>query len=453
MLTEDTKWFQLKSQRLILELVSILNRLLTLRPEDDELQAKIQYIKSSNLSVLEQIFLSPEGRQWIFFMYRELREKSQPEQSLEDYACWLKIKSEEVINYLIGKLDSFILSILVQDDQHSGTVFTIKVANGSVIIGPYDQFETLSHLKINVDKSSMVKINSENGIYFIEYYNIEDKESFKTKLQLLPFYIDLVSEASRVDFPGRETLPRINKFDQAVLEEQEQIIETALPYLEVYDVSLYNYFKNTTNYFVPLVGPEGSLPSSSNSSVDTMIWYSVTRNPLLMAEMIVHEMSHQRLFRFQDHDPLIDPEVHGNGWQKCEVYSPWRDDPRPVNGVLHGFVVFSEAAKFWATLLNNSPLSDREMNIAQRRMAMLVLQLKFAQESLKDCAFTKIGTKIYKSYRENLKTVLLPYVETNNLGKLQPYFMEYHDQESPSGDSIFEVVNSHLAQWKVRNEK
>jgi HEXXH motif-containing protein len=236
-----------------------------------------------------------------------------------------------------------------------------------------------------------------------------------------------------------------------VLLKQIQVIEKALDYIGLVDSSISQYFKEVPNYFVPLIGPDGTLPSSSNSSVDTMFWYSATHQPLLKAEMIIHEFSHQRVFRLQDKDPLIDPKVHGSGWDICEIYSPWRDDPRPVNGVFHGFVVFTEAAKFWMSLINLGGLQPEELDISKRRMTMLALQLDHAQKSLATCTYTELGKTVFDAYAEVLEGMILPYIKKHNLGDLKPFFMEFHDQEQPIGVSIAEVVEGHKSQWIARN--
>jgi len=167
--------------------------------------------------------------------------------------------------------------------------------------------------------------------------------------------------------------------------------------------------------------------------------------------MIIQELSHQRLFRLQDEDPLIDPVYHNSGWEKCELYSPWRDDPRPINGVFHGFVVFSEVAKFWLELIKNTDINEQEKNIAKRRMAMLTLQLSNAKESLDNAHFTTKGKEFYNQYVQYLNNDTLKYVLENNLGDLEPFFMEFHDQEELAGQSIYEVVDEHKNHWLTNN--
>jgi hypothetical protein len=305
----------------------------------------------------------------------------------------------------------------------------------------------------NLIGEELILIDSFNINNIINDYFFEIPYSKK-----YPISIDIFSQVALINFNGREQLDRFISIDNPKkyfphkeLYNQIEVLEKALDYIKISCPSIINYFIDIDNSFVPLVPPEGALPSSSNSSVDTMFWYSSTHQPLLMAEMIIHELSHQRLFRLQDTDPLLNPEVHGSGWDLCEIYSPWRDDPRPVNGVFHGFVVFTEAAKFWMSLINQGGLEKEDLDISKRRMTMLALQLDHAQKSLATCTYTALGKSVFDAYAQVLEGTILPYIQKHNLGDLKPFFMEFHDQEQPVGISIGEVVEGHKSQWIARN--
>jgi hypothetical protein len=456
MLSKDISWFQLKNRRILIELIAILNHLKTQNEHNLDLTAKIDFLKKSDLIHLEKIFLSPEGRQWIFFAYRELKKSGTKDPLLQSYSNWLGIKRSALIDYLLDRLDIFVFSLVLMSGITLEKEIMLRIGKVSILPGTDHYWEAdydltvifNPHDEIAVQKTheslSLHIRNSLSQLLKLVFKKIPGSEIF-------PFSIDLISEASRINFHGREQLPRISTEDGQAILNQIKLIEKALDYISIFDSSIYTYFKETPNYFVPLQGPNGTLPSSSNSSIDTMFWYSLTNQPLLVAEMIIHELSHQRLFRLQDTDPLIDPKVHGTGWDKCEIYSPWRDDPRPVNGVFHGFIVFTEAARFWMSLITNGSLKEGELDISNRRLAMLVLQLKYAKESLNGCKFTSLGATVFSFYSEELDKNLFPHIEYNKSYKLRPFFMEFHDQMIPSGSSILEVVNSHKSNWEIRN--
>ena len=113
MLSNDNSWFQLKNRRLLLDLIAVLNHLKKGNTGNSELGLKIEYIKSTEVSYLERVFLSPEGRQWIYFIYSEAKNRGKPNLLMQQYAAWLGINQEEVLYYLVGKLDEFIFALFL----------------------------------------------------------------------------------------------------------------------------------------------------------------------------------------------------------------------------------------------------------------------------------------------------------------------------------------------------
>jgi HEXXH motif-containing protein len=63
-------------------------------------------------------------------------------------------------------------------------------------------------------------------------------------------------------------------------------------------------------------------------------------DPVTMAETLVHEFQHVKLCGLMDMVPLVQP-----GGEK--VYAPWRQDPRPVGGLLQGVYAHLGIARFW----------------------------------------------------------------------------------------------------------
>jgi hypothetical protein len=59
-----------------------------------------------------------------------------------------------------------------------------------------------------------------------------------------------------------------------------------------------------------------------------------------MAETLVHEFQHLKLCGLMDMLPLIEPDDE-------KVYAPWREDPRPVDGLLQGVYAHLGIARFW----------------------------------------------------------------------------------------------------------
>ncbi|EFL35440.1 radical SAM domain-containing protein [Streptomyces viridochromogenes DSM 40736] len=65
-----------------------------------------------------------------------------------------------------------------------------------------------------------------------------------------------------------------------------------------------------------------------------------------LAETLVHEMQHSKLAAVMHLvDLLAEPGATEPG---ARYYAPWRDDPRPLYGLLHGTYAFLAVARFWS---------------------------------------------------------------------------------------------------------
>jgi HEXXH motif-containing protein len=136
---------------------------------------------------------------------------------------------------------------------------------------------------------------------------------------------------------------------------------------------------------IPMQAPVRGLPSTSTNAVPGAICVTATADEALLAEQIMHEGTHALLFLMQEVDPLLDPERHGDGWGEPLLYSPWRDDARPLNGLLHGCAVFLRVAWLHARLADQHAAS-------RRRLAALGPQVRMALEGLQSHAcLTRTG--------------------------------------------------------------
>ena len=68
-----------------------------------------------------------------------------------------------------------------------------------------------------------------------------------------------------------------------------------------------------------------------------------------LCELLLHEMQHVKLAALADMQDLCD---HSDGRQYAV---PWRPDPRPTEGVLHGTYAYLAVAEFWRARARNSP--------------------------------------------------------------------------------------------------
>lgn len=92
---------------------------------------------------------------------------------------------------------------------------------------------------------------------------------------------------------------------------------------------------------VPLIPRgDGDLDSATTPAAFGAIATSPPPSPVIMAETLVHEFQHLKLCGLMDMLPLI---------EHCDdqVYAPWRQDPRPVGGLLQGVYAYLGVVRFW----------------------------------------------------------------------------------------------------------
>lgn len=123
-----------------------------------------------------------------------------------------------------------------------------------------------------------------------------------------------------------------------------------------------------------LVGATGyaAIPhysGSSNSLFGAMQSGGLTA-PWVTAEVITHEAAHMWLSLIEDKEEFAE-----DGWTEKGYLSPWRDDARPISGIVHGVYVFSMVAAALARWVQrDGPFTDE----VQERLALVCAQVRSA---------------------------------------------------------------------------
>lgn len=136
--------------------------------------------------------------------------------------------------------------------------------------------------------------------------------------------------------------------------------------------------------------------SYSHPEIPFSIFFSVcdevsTISDLRVAESILHEAMHLKLTLIENIVPLIVPNAKGL------YFSPWRDEPRPARGVLHGLFVFKVLLDFFKAII--------EIDVAEKAyIDSRINQIKEDLYQLKDFALCP-DLNIYGA---NLSKNLLP---------------------------------------------
>ena len=156
-----------------------------------------------------------------------------------------------------------------------------------------------------------------------------------------------------------------------------------------------------------IVTTAGVFRSGTPSRTPGLAYLTVTTSPCYLIDMLIHESAHSQLFLIQEvEDPLLSAEAHGDGWGAPMVYSPWRDDPRPLNGLLHACYVFWNVARFWLEACAAIGIEEDVRVFALRRLSALVPQLEAGITELTEAAqWTPVGHHFASSLADRIRSL------------------------------------------------
>jgi HEXXH motif-containing protein len=95
------------------------------------------------------------------------------------------------------------------------------------------------------------------------------------------------------------------------------------------------------NVIVPRRRPSAGVVSTSSPEAFGAIGMSLPPDPITCAETLTHEIQHLKLGALLDIVRLTLPD------DGRRYYAPWRDDPRPLNGLLQGAYAYLGVSGFW----------------------------------------------------------------------------------------------------------
>lgn len=97
-----------------------------------------------------------------------------------------------------------------------------------------------------------------------------------------------------------------------------------------------------------------SYGSSSPQEIMGLIFLPGIDAPYDLAECLLHESLHQKLYRVEEGAPLFQDGKD----EEEKYYSPWRSDGRPLRMLVHGAYVFAGVSHYWRA--NHERLTDAD---------------------------------------------------------------------------------------------
>jgi hypothetical protein len=99
----------------------------------------------------------------------------------------------------------------------------------------------------------------------------------------------------------------------------------------------------------PLRSAEGGMSSATLADAFGCVFLSLGPDARSVAVTLAHELQHTKLVAVMDLFPLLRPDPGER------FYAPWRDDPRPLAGLLHGTYAHLGVAGFWRRERDHDP--------------------------------------------------------------------------------------------------
>lgn len=136
--------------------------------------------------------------------------------------------------------------------------------------------------------------------------------------------------------------------------------------------------------------------SHSDPNIPFSIFVSVCEETsdisiLRVAESILHEAMHLKLTMIEHHIDLIIPET------KEVFYSPWRDEERPLRGVLHGLFVFKAIYEFYSAIIIATPHSTIVNEFLNNRISDIEDEFKILIDFHSSVGLTPMGASLIEN--------------------------------------------------------
>jgi HEXXH motif-containing protein len=147
-------------------------------------------------------------------------------------------------------------------------------------------------------------------------------------------------------------------------------------------------------------------------------------NEYLLAEAIVHEYSHNVLNMVIANGEMFNGDVP----EEEIYYSPWRNDPRHISGLLHAVFVFNNVCKLFDKIIK-----DTNNDFVYERQASIIVKLIMGIKVLKEFDFQ---TNFAKNFILDLEK------------DIKGFQLNYSKDEI---DHYYSIQLKHLEQWMSNN--
>ena len=186
---------------------------------------------------------------------------------------------------------------------------------------------------------------------------------------------------------------------------QTGLVQEALALIERYHPRTFAQLKQFIRLMAFKPRDAGGYGNLSYSDLPGALICSAVSNAYEFAETLIHEFHHNRLFFVEEISPILlnsTEESSGNN----AFYSPWRNDLRPLRGLLHALYVYTPVTQFWLNLYRSGDASDRLLEYASSQLIVMALQLQIGAKQLARYGeFSEMGQEVFPELQAGVEEI------------------------------------------------
>lgn len=251
----------------------------------------------------------------------------------------------------------------------------------------------------------------------------------------------------------RETAPEFQ-------ETQVGLVEDALALVERHHPLAFRHLREVVKLTALKPPAFGDYSNVSYSDLPGAFILSAVQEPYWIADGLIHELFHNRLFFIEEREAILTNAGTEDGESPGEFYSPWRDDLRPLSGLLHAIYVYLAVSQFWFSVLRSGETSEPRTAYSVDQAVRATLQLRIASGLLRTYGqFGEFGADLF---REMEKAVDAAWITMHEMGLSAdaPAMIARGDGQiivggtRPDGRplSIIETIRQHAFRYDVNHQ-
>lgn len=206
--------------------------------------------------------------------------------------------------------------------------------------------------------------------------------------------------------PGLGYLPPSGRTSLAFQQSQLELVERGLSIVARYLPALFDQMRREIRWIaVNPLSEYGAMNYVSSSELGGAFAFRGVPNPFSAAEAMIHEFHHNRLFALEERETLFEGGALGHE-DEALYYSPWRDEPRPLRGILHAIYVTTAQTRLWTEILRRGDAAPEVEAYARNELVRhpLILGIAIGQMD-RHARFTEAGAAYFEEIRREVNEI------------------------------------------------